>query len=1013
MGTTGGGVYKSTDGGLTWSAVTDKYFGGAIGAIAVSESNPDVVYVGTGEYPIRGNVSHGEGVYKTTDGGKTWRHVGLAETRQIARVRVHPKNPDVVYVAALGHVWGPNPERGIYRSADGGITWTRILFRNDSTGAIELVLDPAKPSTLYAGFWQAGRKPWQLVSGGAGSGIFKSTDGGARWTELTRKPGLPKGVIGNVGLAVSPAKPAIVWALIEADSGGVFRSGDSGETWQRVNSERKLRQRAWYYTRIYADPKDTNTIYVSNVDFQRSTDGGRTFLNISTPHGDSHDLWIAANDADRMIEGNDGGANVSRNRGKSWTGQDYATAQWYHVSTTTHFPYRVCGAQQDNSTLCGPSRFLGGGVPIGEWKDAGGCESGYVVSKPDDPDIVYAGCYGGILTRTDLRTGLSRNVTVWPVNPMGQSAGDLRYRFQWTFPIVVSPHDPATLYVGGNLVFRSRDEGQSWEPISPDLTRHDPATLGPSGGPITKDQTSVEYYGTVFTLAESPRERGVLWAGSDDGVVHISRDGGNTWSNVTPKDMAPYTRVSLIEASPHKAGTAFIAANRYQLEDLRPYLWRTDDYGQSWRCIDAGIASTQFTRAIREDLQRADLLYAATERGVWVSFDGGGHWRALQRNLPPVPVHDLAVKDGDLVAATHGRSFWVLDDLSVLQQFNDGIGAKGVHLYRPRDAYRIQWGSQLPEGARAMGANPPSGAAIWYWLKEPRQTVRMELLDSSGNVLQQFSSEPDSLTMADSLLVESRIDSLGRLGVSREAAEAQVKELVELEEGSRETPRRRRQPRVPNKPGLNRFIWDLRAADATDFEGLVLWFANVRGPVVPPGRYSVRLSAAGETLTAPFSVLKDPRSSATPADLVEQYALASAIRDRTSMAHDAIGTIRRVRSQIEARQARLGNRAAGMTRAAAPLLARLGEVERAIYQVRNRSSQDPLNYPIQLNNKIAALGPTAASTEAKPTAQTHEAFRLLSGQLDAELKRLADALQRLLPPVNAELKKAGADPIAA
>ncbi|MGH7517108.1 MAG: glycosyl hydrolase [Gemmatimonadales bacterium] len=1011
MGTTGGGVFKSTDGGLSWAAVTDKYFGGTIGGIAVSESNPDVVYVGTGEYPIRGNVSHGDGVYKTTDGGKKWRYSGLAETRQISRVRVHPKNPDVVYVAALGHVWAPNSERGIFRSADGGATWKRILFRNDSTGAIELVMDPAEPSTLYAGFWQAGRKPWQLVSGGAGSGIFKSTDGGERWTELTRKPGLPEGLIGNIGLAVSPAKPSIVWALIESDSGGVFRSGDGGESWQRVNTERKLRQRAWYYTRIYADPKDTNTVYVSNVDFQRSTDGGRTFTSIVTPHGDSHDLWIAPNDRDRMIEGNDGGANVSRNRGKSWTGQQYATAQWYHVSTTTHFPYRVCGAQQDNSTLCGPSRFPGG-IPIGEWKDAGGCESGYVVSRPDDPDIVYAGCYGGILTRTDLRTGLSRNITVWPVNPMGQSAGDLKYRFQWTFPIVVSPHDPGTLYVGGNRVFRSTNDGESWEAVSPDLTRHDPATLGPSGGPITKDQTSVEYYATVFTIAESPRERGVLWTGSDDGLIHVSRDAGATWTNVTPKDLAPFTRVSLIEASPHQPGTAFVAANRYQLDDLRPYLWRTDDYGMTWRRIDAGIAPTHVTRAVREDPERADLLYAGTERGVWVSFDGGTSWRPLQRNLPPVPVHDLVVKDGDLVAATHGRSFWILDDLSVLRQHAAAIAANPAHLYRPRDAYRIQWASFFGDGQGPLGANPASGAVIWYWLKEPRQTVGMELLDSAGKVLQRFTSEPDSLTIADSLRFEARIDSLGRLGVAREAAEERVKEMVAEEERSRETPTRRRQPRVPNKEGLNRLVWDLRAADATDFEGLVLWFANTRGPVVPPGRYTVRLSAAGQTLTEPFRVLKDPRTKATPAELAEQYALASAIRDRTSMAHDAVKTIRHLRQQLDARQARLGTRGGAVARAASPLLTRLAEIESSIYQVRNRSSQDPLNYPIQVNNKIAALGPTVMSAEAKPTAQSYEAFKELAAQLDVELKRLSETLDRHLPAVNTELKKAGAEPLA-
>jgi len=1010
MGTTGGGVFKSSDGGLSWAAVTDKYFGGTIGAIAVSESNPDIVYVGTGEYPIRGNVSHGDGVYKTTDGGKTWRYAGLAETRQIARVRVHPKNPDVVYVAALGHAWAPNPHRGIFRSADGGATWKRILARNDSTGAIELVMDPAEPSTLYAGFWQAGRKPWLLVSGGAGSGIFKSTDGGEKWTELTRKPGLPKGLIGNVGLAVSAAKPSIVWALIESDSGGVFRSGDGGEHWERVNGERKLRQRAWYYTRIYADPKDTNTVYVSNVDFQRSTDGGRTFTSLVTPHGDSHDLWIAPNDRDRMIEGNDGGGNVSRNRGKSWTNQQYATAQWYHVSTTTHFPYRICGAQQDNSTLCGPSRFPGG-IPLGEWKDAGGCESGYVVSRPDNPDIVYAGCYGGMLTRTDLRTGLAQNITVWPVNPMGQSAGDLKYRFQWTYPILVSPHDPNTLYVGGNHVFRSRTDGQSWEVISPDLTRHDPATLGPSGGPITKDQTSVEYYATIFTLAESPKEPGVLWAGSDDGLIHVSRDAGASWANVTPAGLAPFTRISIIEASPHKGGTAFVAANRYQLDDLRPYLWRTDDYGKNWRRIDTGIAPTQFTRAVREDPARADLLYAGTERGVWVSFDGGGSWRPLQRNLPPVPVHDLAVTEGDLVAATHGRSFWILDDLSMLRQYTAAIGEKPAHLYRPRDAYRIQWTTFFDDPQRAAGENPASGAAIWYWLKEPRQTVTMELADSAGQVVGRFTSEPDSLTVADSLRFEARIDSLGRLGVAREAAEERVKEVVAEEERSRETPRRRRPPRVPNKAGLNRFVWDLRAADATDFDGLVLWFANTRGPVVPPGRYAIRLSAAGQTYTDTLRVLKDPRTKATPAELAEQYALASAIRDRTSMAHDAVKTIRNVRHQLEARETALGQKGGGVTRTARPVLARLAEIERSIYQVKNRSSQDPLNYPIQLNNKIAALGPTVSSGEGKPTAQAYEAFRVLSAELDTQLKRLLEVLERQLPAVNAELKKAGEEPV--
>ncbi|HEU5169710.1 MAG TPA: glycosyl hydrolase [Gemmatimonadales bacterium] len=1009
MGTTGGGVFKTTDGGLSWAPVTDRHFGGTIGGIAVSESNPDVVYVGTGEYPIRGNVSHGDGVYRSGDGGRSWRYVGLAETRQIARVRVHPKNPDVVYVAALGHAWAPNPDRGVYRSADGGKSWTRILFRDDSTGAIELALDPSNPSVLYAGFWQAGRKPWQLVSGGRGSGIFKSTDGGERWTEVTRKPGLPKGLIGNVGLAVSPAKSSIVWAIIEADSGGVFRSGDGGETWTRVNDERKLRQRAWYYTKIYADPKDTNTVYVSNVRLQRSTDGGRTFSAIETPHGDSHDLWIAPDDSQRLIEGNDGGANVSRNGGKTWTGQAYPTAQFYHVSTTTHFPYHVCGAQQDNSTLCGPSRGVGG-IRLAHWRDAGGCESGYVVARPDDPEIVYAGCYGGMLTRKDLRSGFERNISVWPVNPMGNSAADLRYRFQWTFPIVVSPHDPATLYAGGNVVFRSRNEGQSWEAISPDLTRHEPATLGPSGGPITRDQTSVEYYGTVFTIAESPREAGVIWAGSDDGLIHVTRDGGTSWTNVTPKELAPFTRISLIEASAHKAGTALVAANRYQLDDLRPYLWRTDDYGQSWRRIDAGIAPTEFTRVVREDPERPDLLYAGTERGVWVSFDGGGAWRSLQRNLPPVPVHDLAVAAGDLVAATHGRSFWIFDDLSVLRQF--GTEQPGtVHLYRPREAHRVQWDAPFADPDPTAGRNPPSGAAIYYTLPEARRTVQLEISDSSGAVLRRFSSEPDSLTLADSLLIEAKVDSLVRLGV--EATSIDREELKKEEERKQgEVPRRRRAPRVSNREGLNRFVWDLRSADATDFEGLVLWFASGRGPVVPPGTYSVRLTVGKETRSQPFTVRKDPRSKATDAELAEQYALLVQIRDRTSAAHEAVIRIRGIRSAVVDRRGRAGkDRGAAIERAARPLLAQLEEIENTLYQTKLRSSQDPLNYPIRLNNQVASLAGVAASSEGKPTAQTLEAFRVLSERLDRELARLDAALGRGLPPVNAELRRAGLAPI--
>jgi photosystem II stability/assembly factor-like uncharacterized protein len=1005
MGTTGGGVFKSSDGGMSWAPATDKFFGGTIGAVAVSESNPDVVYVGTGEYPIRGNVSHGDGVYRTSDGGKTWRYLGLAETRQISRIRIHPRNPDVVYVAALGHVWAPNPERGLYRSTDGGATWKKLLFRNDSTGLIDLAMDPSDPAVLYAAFWQAGRTPWQLVSGGKGGGILKSTDGGETWKELTRNPGLPKGLLGNIGLSISRSKPARVWAIVEADSGGVFVSDDAGDHWRRVNDERKLRQRAWYYSRIYADPRDTNTVYVSNVRLQKSTDGGRSFKPVRSPHGDSHDLWIAPDDPQRMIEGNDGGANVTRNGGKSWTSQAFATAQFYHVATTNHFPYKVCGAQQDNSTLCGPSRAEGG-ITQDDWVDAGGGESGYVVPRPDQPDVVYAGSYGGLLTRKDTRTGLTRSIDPWPQNPMGHSAGDLKYRFQWTYPILVSPHDPRTLYVGANVLFRSRDEGEHWDVISPDLTRHDPKTLGASGGPITKDQTSVEYYGTIFTIAESPKEAGVLWTGSDDGRVFLSRDGGATWKDVTPKDLAPFTRISLIDASPHRPGTAFVAANRYQLDDLRPYAWRTDDFGATWKRIDAGIAPTLFVRVIREDPERADLLYAGTERGVWVSFDGGGHWRSLQRNLPPVPVHDLAVKEGDLVAATHGRSFWILDDLSVLRQYTGDSVSGPVKLYRPRDAYRIVWETAFPREGRPAGQNPPSGATIWYTLAQPKQIVTLEILDSAGAAVGRFTSEADSATRADSLSLEARLDSLERLGVSRASGRELAEREAEPPDAEDGPPKPRRPPRVANRAGLNRFVWDLRATDASGFDGMVLWAGTTRGPVVPPGRYTVRLAVAGQQVSEPLVVRKDPRSSASEADLAEQFALLLQIRDRTSAANDAVREIRTLKRDLaERRKAAPKGREGGLDKLTAPLVARLEAIEGELYQVRNRSSQDPLNYPIQLNNEIAALAGVVGSTEAKPTAQSYEVFRQLSARLDGQLEALRAALARLLPPVNAELAR--------
>jgi len=932
-------------------------------------------------------------------------------------VRVHPTNPDIVYVGAQGHVFGPNSERGVFKTTDGGKSWRKILYRNDSTGITDLVLDPNNPEIIYAAFWQAWRTPWQLVSGGAGSGIFKSTDGGEHWNELTRNPGLPAGIIGNIGLAVSPSNSNKVWAIIEADSGGVFRSSDGGATWTRTNTDRRLRQRAWYYTRIFADPKDDKSIYVLNTGMYRSTDDGKTFRNIAVPHGDNHDLWIAPNDPQRMIEANDGGANVSFNGGKAWTEQDQATAQFYHVTTTTHFPYRVCGAQQDNSTLCGPSRAPGG-ISIDEWYDVGGGESGYIAVRPDTPDVVFAGSYGGLLTRKDIKTGFERDVNPWPNNPMGHDAADAKYRFQWTYPIVISPHDPSRMYIGSSVVFQSDDEGQTFKVISPDLTRHDPRTLGASGGPITKDQTSVEYYATVFTIAESPRTAGVIWAGSDDGLVHVTRDGGKTWKNVTPRGLPEWARISMIEASNVTTGTAYLAANRYQLDDMKPYLYKTNDYGATWTPITNGIPATEFTRVVREDPERPGLLYAGTERGVWVSFDDGASWQSLRRNLPLVPIHDLAVKEGDLIAATHGRSFWILDDLSALRQLNSSIPKQPAYLFKPRKVYRAGFGGGGGNGAAGghpTGANPPSGAVIYYWLSQPRQLVTMDFLDPQGKVIRSFTSQQDPNVAADSVRADSirtaRNDSLRRAGV---APDTTVKTEARSEEAPSDEPPARRPPppRVANKAGLNSFAWNLRYPDASVFENMIMWAGSVAGPVILPGTYSVRLNVNGQHYTQPFTIVKDPRTTATDADLKEQFDLLMRIRDKTSQANDAVRTIRNIKAQLADRSKKItGPKAEAFSRLATDLSTKLSAVESEIYQVKNQSSQDPLNYPIKLNNKIAALAGVVGGTDAKPTAQSLAVFNDLSSQLDRQLSAMRGSMLVALPVINATLKDAGLPPI--
>jgi photosystem II stability/assembly factor-like uncharacterized protein len=987
FGAVGGGLWKTVDGGLTWRPVTDGQIrSSSVGAVAAAESNPDVVYLGMGETQLRGNILQGDGVYRTADGGRTWRHVGLAETQAIARIRVHPADADVVYVAALGHPYGPNPERGVFRSRDGGATWQRVLFRNDSTGAADLAIDPSDPRVIYATLWQVYRTPWKLWSGGAGSGLFKSTDGGDTWTELTRNPGMPGGVIGKIGVAVSPADPRRVYAVVEADSGGVFRSDDGGATWRRTNDERKLRQRAFYYTRLTADPTDPDRVYVLNTGLYRSDDGGRTFpTTLRVPHGDNHDLWIAPNDPCRMGNSNDGGGNVSLNCGETWTGQQYPTAQPYHVATTADRPYHVCGAQQDNSTFCLPSsnwRNLAEADP-GDWLYAvGGGESGYIAPHPTDPDVFYAGSQGALLTRYNRRTGEIRDVQVYPRFFSGEPASALPERWQWTFPIVFSPRNPRVLYTTSQHLWKTTDEGQSWTRISPDLTRGDPATLGPTGGPITMDMNGPEIYGTIFALAPSPLDSLVLWAGSDDGLVHLTQDGGATWRNVTPPDLPPFTRISILDASPHEVGTVYLAGKRYQLDDRAPYLYRTRDFGRTWTQITAGVRGDDFPHVVRADPKRRGLLYAGTEHGVYVSFDDGDRWQSLSLNLPDVPVVDLVVEDRDLVIATHGRSMWVLPDVEPLRQLTPAVAAAPAHLYQPR------------EGVRNIAA-----PAFQYTLARRADSVRVEVLDSAGTVIRAFGNSARLEAERDSLeRVRRRTDSLIGAGAMEPAADTCV---------ARTFP----PPRPPLGAGLNHFSWDGRYPGSTVFDCMIIWSANpAAGPLAPPGRYRVRLTADGTSQEREFRLERDPRMSATDRDLREQFDLLVRIRDKVSEANEAVLRIREVRAGLRARLAERNDGA--LRRSANRLFPVLQAAEEDLYQVRNRSGQDPLNFPIKLNNRIASLGRSVATGDARPTDAAYRVFEELSADLARVLGRLEAALARELPAINRRLGRLRLEPLS-
>jgi len=974
FGATGGGLWQTTDGGQTWRPVTDGQLNSSsVGAVQVCEADPDVAYVGMGETELRGNIMQGDGVYKTTDGGKTWRHVGLASTQSIARIRIHPTDCNTVWVAAFGVHSAPSTERGIFKTTNGGETWRKVLYRNDRTGAVDLSVDPGNPAVMYAALWEAWRKSWGMSSGGPGSGLFKSTDFGESWTEITRNEGLPQeGVIGKIGVAVSPAAPWRVWALVEHEEGGLFRSDDGGRTWTRTNDERRLRQRAFYYTRIYADPKDVDVIYALNTGFYRSTDGGTTFSSVRVPHGDNHDLWIAPEDPDRMINANDGGANVSVNGGRTWTEQDYPTAQFYRVVTTHHQPYFICGAQQDNSTVCLPGKDWnfraeqGGGS--GEWFFApGGGESGYIANSAADPDIFYAGSYGGYLSRFDYRTGQQRSVDIWPDNPMGESAKDIRERFQWTFPIVFSHHNPNVLYAASQHVWRTTDGGQSWERISPDLTRHAPETMGASGGPITKDQTGVETFATVFALAPSYHDPNVIWAGSDDGYVQLTRDGGATWQNVTPPDAPDFVRMNTIEASPTTAGKAYVAGIRYLVDnDRSPYVWKTEDYGKSWTKIVSGIPDDDFVRSVREDPRRPGLLYAGSERTVYVSWNDGDGWQPLTLNLPNTQVSDLQVTDEDLVISTHGRGFWVLYNIAPLRQLNAEVAEEPVHLFDPVDPMRgLDYGVQ-----------------VVYHLRDAADSLSLEFADADGNVIQTFSAAKDEKPA----------------GGGAEDAEEEFFFA-------------RAQPKPSLDSGSHTFTWNLRYPGYTDFKGRIFWAAGNYGPVAVPGRYTVTLRADSIQQSQEFEIGIDPRlrGQVTVQQLQQRFDLALRIRNRVSDANEAVIHIRELREAIDQRLGATDDR--GIRRQAETVKNRLGAVEEQIYQVKNRSSQDPLNFPIKLNNKLAALMGVVESAEAPPTAQSYEVFDYLSGKLQEQLDRLNEVVSTDLGRLDELLTAKGLDAV--
>jgi photosystem II stability/assembly factor-like uncharacterized protein len=879
---------------------------------------------------VRGNVSFGYGVWKSADAGKTWGRAGLDKSRFVSRLRIHPTDPNTLYAAVLGDIFKPDANRGVFKTTDGGKNWEKVLFASDVAGAVDLVIDPKNPEVLYATTWDLKRTPYSLESGGPSSKMYKTSDGGKTWEDLTSKEGFPKGLLGIMGIAVSPLNSNRLYAIIENEEGGVYTSLDAGETWTRSNDNRNLRQRAWYYSRIYADPQNEETVYVLNVDYHKSTDGGKTFKNYEAPHGDHHDLWIDPKNNQRMIIADDGGAQVSEDGGTTWSSMmNQPTSQFYRVTTDNSFPYRIYVAQQDNSTIRIRHRNDGNAITENDWETTAGGESGWIAPDPLDNDIVYGGSYGGYLTRENHRNGTSRSVNVYPNNPMGHGAEDMKYRFQWNFPIFFSPHDPKMLYTASNQFHRTNNGGQSWEVFSPDLTRNDKTKLGPSGGPITKDNTSVEYYATIFTGAESPVKQGVIWAGSDDGLVHVTQNNGTSWQNVTPTDMPEWLQINSIEASPFDPAEAYFAATGYKSGNFEPYLYKTKDYGKTWTKITSGIEAEHFTRVVRADPEKRGMLYAGTETAIYYSKDDGASWHSLQLNLPIVPITDLVIKENNLVAATQGRSLWIIDDLTVLHQAEPGIENKALHLYKPQDSYRIDG---VKKESATAGTNRPGGVLVYYFMKEkPKDELKIEFLDEKNLALKTFSTK----------------------GVNGDTLKV--------------------------KAGSNEFNWNLRLENAEGFEGLIMWAANLRGPKVIPGTYKVRMTLDGVAQEQSFKVLADPRYESTQEDLASQFKFLVGVRDKLTETHQTIKLIRQYRSEMDSLETKPENLEA--------ILTEMDEIEKTLYQTQNKSGQDPLNYPIRLNNKLAHLSSVVGNGDYKPTDQAEEVKVELVTKIDEQLVR--------------------------